>query len=174
MNGTPSFEGRRTASSTSDEDKGRTQHPPLKHMIMKKINFYYGLGDRASNYKAFSKYFNIIKIDWNKPEKVKSPRCDIAVGFSMGCLLALDYIEKHRVKKLILCSLPPCEKLGAVNANEIIFMAGSKEKFILKNIRSLAKKLSQKTKYRIIVVPRADHRIVREYKKRLLEITTNI
>jgi len=131
---------------------------------MKKINFYYGLGDKTSNYKALSKYFNIVKIDWNNPEKVKSPRCDIAAGFSMGCLLALDYIEKHRVKKLILCSLPPCEKLGKIKADEVVFMFGSKEKYLIKNIPEVS------VNHEIIIIPGADHEIKGLYRKKLLEL----
>lgn len=102
-------------------------------MKKKKINFYYGLGDNTSNYKALSKLANIIKINWNHPEKVKSPKCEIAVGFSMGCYLAMDYAEKNQVKKLILCSLPPTEDLGKLKAKKIFLMYGSKEKFSIKN-----------------------------------------
>jgi len=137
---------------------------------MKKINFYYGLGDKASNYEVLSKYLNIIKIDWNNPEKVKAPKRDIVVGFSMGCLLALDYVEKHRVKKLILCSLPPCEKLVIVKADEIIFMLGSKERFCLQNVRRVYKTLKRKKS--IIVVRGADHKIAGKYRKKLLEIAS--
>lgn len=136
---------------------------------MKKINFYYGLGDKASNYKALSKYLNIIKIDWNNPERVKVPKNDVAVGFSMGCFLALDYAEIHKVKKLVLCSVPPCEKIGKIKADEIIFMVGSKEKFGLQNIRRIYKTLKCNKKS-IIVVRGAGHKIAGNYKKKLLEV----
>ena len=129
-----------------------------------KINFYYGLGDNPSNYKALSKWAHIVHVDWNRPEKVKAPKCDIAVGFSMGCLLALDYSEKHRVKKLILCSLPSCEKIGKVKADEIVFMFGSKERYLIKNLPKIP------MRHKVIIVPGAHHEIKGSYRKKLLEL----
>ncbi|MBI2087100.1 MAG: hypothetical protein HYT69_02960 [Candidatus Zambryskibacteria bacterium] len=129
-----------------------------------KVNFYYGLGDKLSDYKALSKWMHIVSIDWNRPERVKSPKCDIAVGFSMGCYLAMDYAERHHVKKLILCSLPPTEKIFKNKADKIIFLMGSKEKYLLKHIRKVS---SKKDMY---VINGAGHRINANYRKRLLKI----
>ncbi len=130
-------------------------------MKNKKINFYYGLGDNASNYKALSKLANIVEIDWNHPEKVKSPKCEIAAGFSMGCYLAIEYAEKNNVKKLVLCSLPPTEDLGKLKADEIILIYGSKEKFSIKNAPK---------GYRVIIIHGAGHEIRGNYLNRLLRL----
>ncbi|MDP2651468.1 MAG: hypothetical protein Q8O98_02650 [bacterium] len=129
-----------------------------------KVNFYYGLGDKASNYKALSKWMHIVAIDWNSPERVKSPKCDIAVGFSMGCYLAMDYAEKHHVRKLILCSLPPTEKMFKNKADEVIFLVGSKEKYLLKHIRKIIKK------HKVYIIKGAGHKINAVYRKKLLDI----
>ncbi|OHB00854.1 MAG: hypothetical protein A3F53_00955 [Candidatus Zambryskibacteria bacterium RIFCSPHIGHO2_12_FULL_48_10] len=137
----------------------------------KRINFFYGLGDKPSDYGALSKYLNIIKIDWNNPGSEKVPQCDTVVGFSMGCFLALDYAEKHRIKKLVLCSLPVCENVGPVKADEIIFLVGEKEKWILKEINRVRK--SMKSRSQLFMILGAKHKITGNYRKKLLEVIGN-
>ena len=134
----------------------------------KKILFIPGLGERAKDYKHLSKYMEIYNIDWNK---IRLPRGkpDILIGFSMGAALACEYAEDHKVNTLILCSLTPnINTLKGLKAREVIFIIGEKEKWAYKNNRRLAKTL--RCKWRIIVVPKADHKIVGNYRKKLLEV----
>ena len=94
---------------------------------------------------------------------------DIIIGFSFGAILACEYTIKHKIKTLILCSLSPgAETLVDIKADNVIFLAGEKEKWVLKNIRRLSKTL--KCKKSIIIIPKASHKIVGEYQKKLLEI----
>lgn len=136
-----------------------------------KITFLYGLGERKE-YKNLFKYFNIPKIDWNKCTITPPVRkVETLVGFSLGSILACMHAEKSKVNKLIFCSLTPMENLNGVKTDEIVFMVGSKEKFCLQNIRRIYKKL--KCKKSIIIIPGADHKIVGNYKKKLLEVVKN-
>ena len=140
-------------------------------MKNKKINFIPGLGEKPSDYKALSKYLNIIDVDWNNC-KTKIGKVDTLIGFSLGAVLAVIHAEKSKVETLILCSLTPLENLKDVKANEIIFIVGSKEKFCLENIRRVYKTL--KCKKRIIIIPKAGHRITGEYREKLLELIKDI
>ena len=51
----------------------------------KKIPFFYGLGDKPSQYKLLSRFIDVIKVDWNNPEKVRMLKNNTVIGFSMGC-----------------------------------------------------------------------------------------
>ena len=134
----------------------------------KKIVFIPGLGERAKDYINFPKCIKIHDIDWNKI-KLPRGRIDILIGFSMGAALACEYAEDHKVNTLILCSLTPnINTLKGLKAREVIFIIGEKEKWAYKNNRRLAKTL--RCKWRIIVVPKADHKIVGNYRKKLLEV----
>ena len=77
---------------------------------MKKINFIPGLGEKPRDYKALSKYFNIVNIDWNNG-KTKLGKIDTLIGFSLGGIIAMMHAEKSKVKTLILCSIPPIDNL---------------------------------------------------------------
>jgi len=129
------------------------------------------LGEKPHHYKALSKYLNIINVDWNNC-KTRIGKVDTLIGFSIGAILAYIHTEKSRVKKLILCSPTPVEDPRGVSADEIIFIVGSKEKFCLKNIRRIYKKL--KCKKSIIIVPEATHSITGNYRKKLLEIVNSL
>lgn len=135
--------------------------------MIKKIVFIPGLGERAKNYKHLSKYMKVYDIDWNK---IRLPRgkIDTLIGFSMGAALACEYAEIHKINILILCSLTPAiETFETLKAKEVIFIVGEKEKWAYKNNIRVAKTL--KCKWKMIVVPRADHKITKEYKKAILD-----
>lgn len=127
--------------------------------------FFCGLGEKPKNYKFLSKYFEIINIDWNK---IKLPKfkADVAIGFSMGAALACEYAEEHEINTIILCSLTPCiDTLEGLKAKEVIFILGEKEKWAYKNNIRLAKTLI--CKYRIILIPKAGHKIDANYRATL-------
>jgi alpha/beta superfamily hydrolase len=137
---------------------------------MKKIKFLHGLGDR-SYYKSLFKYFNVLDIDWNNGSlsKLRLGKPEILVGFSLGCMLALMHAEKHKVKTLVLCSMSPgMESLKEVKADKIIFMAGEKEKWLIKDLKRVSKTFKNKSE--IIVIPGTDHWINKKYLKKLLEV----
>ncbi len=133
-----------------------------------KINFIPGLGEKPKEYKALSKYLNIVDIDWNNG-KVRFGKVDTLIGFSMGAVIACEYSTKHKLKNLILCSLTPgAESLNMVKADNIIFLVGEKEKWVLKEINRVRKTL--KCKNSVIVVPGSDHKITGKYQEELLQI----
>jgi len=137
----------------------------MKDKNNKKI-FFCGLGEQPSAYKLLSKYLNIISIDWNK---IRLPKFKVntAVGFSMGAILACEYALKRKVKNLILCSMTTgVETLNKVKADNIIFIVGEKEKWVQKDTERLTRDL--KNTWQIIVVPKAGHKIDRNYTKLLL------
>ncbi|KKR31816.1 MAG: hypothetical protein UT65_C0016G0011 [Parcubacteria group bacterium GW2011_GWF2_39_8b] len=140
--------------------------------MKKAITFLYGLGD-LSEYKSLSKYFHIPRIDWNKSTITpKIGRVDVLVGFSLGCILAYIHAEKNKVKTLIMCSPTPAESLKTLKVKKIIFLVGEKEKWCLKEIQRVAKTL--KCGWKVIVIPKADHRIIGNYRKKLLEVVNEI
>src|SRR3989344_2080640 len=125
--------------------------------MKKAITFLYGLGD-LSEYKSLSKYFHIPRIDWNKSTITpKIGRVDVLVGFSLGCILAYIHAEKNKVKTLIMCSPTPAESLKTLK---------------VKKIQRVAKTL--KCGWKVIVIPKADHRIIGNYRKKLLEVVNEI
>jgi alpha/beta superfamily hydrolase len=135
-----------------------------------KIKFLHGLGDRTQ-YKSLFKYFNVLDIDWNKGNlsKLRLGKQDVLIGFSLGCDIALMHAEKYKVKVLILCSMSPgTESLKNVKADKIIFMAGDKEKWLIKDIRRVLKTFKNKSE--VVIVPEANHKIDKKYLKMLLEV----
>lgn len=139
----------------------------MKNLKQKPI-FFCGLGEQPSAYKSLSKYLDIIPINWNKI-KLPRKRFDIVVGFSIGATLACDYALKQKVKKLILCSMTTgVETLKKVKAEEIIFLIGEKEKWVIEDTQRLLKTIKDRAK--IIVIPKADHKINKNYKKAIFDI----
>lgn len=141
---------------------------------MTKIQFIPGLGEKPKDYKSLSKSLEIIDVDWNTWNTKPNVRpADMLVGFSMGNFVAIWKASKHKYKTLIFCSLTPgCESLKTVNADQIIFLVGEKEKWVLKDIRRTKKTFPGKTK--LIIVPHADHKIDKLYQKMLLEAIDSI
>ncbi len=140
----------------------------MKNLKIKKINFIPGLGEKLKDYGVLSKYLNIVDVDWNDG-KIKIGKVDILAGFSMGAVLACEYSIKHKLKILILCSTTPgAETLKKVKADKVIFMAGEKEKWLIKDIKRISKTLPKKTIREIIIIPKADHKITGNYLKELL------
>ncbi|KKQ78179.1 MAG: hypothetical protein A2644_01710 [Candidatus Zambryskibacteria bacterium RIFCSPHIGHO2_01_FULL_39_63] len=133
-----------------------------------KTLFIPGLGEHAKDYCVLSKYMKVYNISW---DNLRLPRgnYDTVIGFSMGAVLACDYVEIKFVKTLILCSMTPiAHSLKTLKAKEVIFIVGEKEKWVYKNNLQLAKTL--KCKWRIVVIPGADHKITGNYRKKLLEL----
>lgn len=141
---------------------------------MKKINFIPGFPEKPSNHKALSKYLNVLNIDWNKPKlNFKNKKLEVLTAFSFGGIIALEYALRKKVGTLVLCSLTPgIESLNKVKADNIIFIVGEKEEWVLQNVKRLAKTL--KCNKKIIVVKGAGHKIVGEYKKELLKVLASI
>jgi predicted esterase len=134
-------------------------------MKKKKLQFLYGLGNR-NEYKSLFKYFDVLKIDWNN-SKIKIKKCDTLIGFSLGCMLAIMYAEKHKLKHLVLCSPSPEETLKNVKADKITFIAGEKEEWVIKNTYRIAKGL--KCSWTLIKVPNTGHKINKDYQKVIIE-----
>lgn len=140
----------------------------MKKTSNKKIVFIPGLGERAKDYKALSKYMKVYNIDWNKIRLPKG-KIDILIGFSMGAAIACEYAEINNINTLVLCSLTPnIDTLETLRAKKVIFVVGEKEKWAYKNNLRLGKTL--KCDWDIIVVKGADHKIVGEYRKQILNI----
>ena len=144
---------------------------PLKLIMKIKHNrpiFFCGLGEHPNDYKLLSKYFEIIPIDWND---IKLPKfkADIAVGFSIGAILACEYALKNKVRVLILCSMTTgVETLKKVNADKIIFLIGERERWVIKDTKRLLK--TAKNRAKIVIIPEANHKIDKNYRKTLLKI----
>ena len=143
----------------------------MSKKINKKILFFPGLGEKPKDYRSLSKYIKIADIDWNK-DKYKPQITDenILVGFSLGNCYSLDYALKQKIKTLVICSSTPFEHLKGVKADSMIFIAGSKEKFLIDNYKRVIKLLPKSQKNKLVIVKGADHRIVGNYENKLLEI----
>lgn len=141
-------------------------------MIKSKITFLYGQGLKK-DFKKFEKYFNVPKINWNTWE-VKIPKnTNTLIGFSMGAILACEYSTKKKIDNLVLCSIMPgIETLMDVKAKQVFFLVGEKEKWVISEISRISKTLT--SKYSIIIIPNADHRITGDYEKKLLEIVEKL
>lgn len=139
----------------------------------KKIQFLPGLGEKPRNYKRLSKYLNILDVDWNTGKITpRIKKSDVLIGFSMGAILTCEYALKKKVKILILCSITTgVESLKKVKADKIIFMIGEKEKWVIKDTQRVSKPLKNKE---IIIIKGADHRIIGNYQKKLIEVISNI
>ena len=133
-----------------------------------KTKFLYGLGDKKE-YSYLLEHFSIPKIDWNKG-KINPPigKVKTLVGFSLGCMVACIHAEKSKVSKLILCSPSPDETLCKVKADEVIFIVGGKENWVIENVKRMAKTLN--CDYKIITVPNSKHKIDRKYLKTILSV----
>jgi predicted esterase len=139
----------------------------MKNKNNKKI-FFCGLGEQPSAYKSLSKFLDIVPIDWNNI-KLPKYKVETAVGFSMGAILACEYAIKHKVKNLILCSMTTgVETLKNVKADKITFIVGEKEEWVIKDMKRLIKDL--KYNCHMFIVPKANHRINKEYLKILLKV----
>jgi len=139
----------------------------------KKVQFLPGLGEKPREYKRLSNYLNVIDVDWNTGKMVPNIIKDsILAGFSMGALLVCEYAIKNHVDTLVLCSpTPGAESLEEIKSNMVIFLAGSEEKWVIKEIKRVRKTLKCKSK--LIVVPDSDHKIIRNYQKKLIEVITD-
>ena len=147
----------------------------MKKKFQKKSVFLYGLGDRKSDYRSLEKYFLVPKIDWNRERIIPKlgKRVDVLVGFSFGGILGCLHAMKHNVGTLVLCSLPPgLETLEKVRAEKVIFMAGEREEWCIKDLKRIARTLPRYL-WKIVIVPKADHKIVGNYKKELLKIVSD-
>jgi alpha/beta superfamily hydrolase len=138
-----------------------------------KTTFLYGLGERKE-YKNLFKYFNVPKIDWNRSTIIPTiGKVDTLVGFSMGAILACDYALKHKVKTLILCSMTTgVETLEKVKVDKIIFLIGEKEKWVIKDTKRVLKTVKNRAK--IIVIPKANHKIDSKYLKKIRKVLSRI
>lgn len=146
----------------------------MKKILSKKIQFIPGLGEKPWEYKNLSKYLDILDIDWNTGRtKTCIKKTNILSGFSMGAALACEYTLKNKVKNLILCSLTPGEEtLKEVNADNVVFLVGEKEKWVLKEIKRVRKTLLCKSS--IVVIPKADHKIIGKYQEELIKIVNSL
>lgn len=129
-----------------------------------KTIFYPGLGETKKNYQSLSKYLIVADIDWNTVKATSSKNCDTVVSFSLGAVFSLEAALKRKLKKLILCSPTPFESLGKHKAKQVIFIIGEKEKFLQKVFKPLCKK-----NIKMIIVPKGDHRINKNYEKIILQ-----
>ncbi|MEK7551351.1 MAG: hypothetical protein AAB532_02025 [Patescibacteria group bacterium] len=137
----------------------------MKKKNNKKI-FFCGLGEQPSAYKSLSKFLDIVPIDWNNI-KLPKYKVETAVGFSIGAILACEYAIKHKVKNLVLCSMTTgVETLSKVKADNIIFLIGEKEKWVIKDTKRVLETVKDRAK--IIVIKNADHKINKDYQKILL------
>lgn len=137
-------------------------------MKKRKISFVPGFPEKPSDHKVLSRYLNVVKVDWNNP-KLHLTKQKILAAFSFGGILALKYALRNKVETLVLCSLTPAiETLKKVKVDKVIFMVGGKEKWCLRHIRQVSKTL--KCDYSIIIVPGEGHKIVGNYRKKLLEV----
>lgn len=129
-----------------------------------KTIFYPGLGETKKNYKSLSKHLIVADIDWNTGKATSSKKYDTVASFSLGNVFSLDISLKRKLKKLILCSPTPFESLGKHKAEHVIFIIGEKEKFLQKVFKPLCKK-----NVKMIIVPKGDHRINKDYEKIILQ-----
>jgi esterase/lipase len=129
-----------------------------------KTIFYPGLGETKKNYKSLSKHLMVADIDWNTGKTTPSKGYDTVVSFSLGNLFSLDIALKRKLKKLILCSPTPFESLGKHKAEQVIFIIAGKEKFLKKFYKPWCRK-----NVKMIIVPKADHKINKNYEKVILQ-----
>lgn len=139
--------------------------------MKERILFFPGLGEKPKNYKSFSKHLKIADIDWNTGKytpKIKNE--EILIGFSLGNCFPFEYALKKKVKTIIICSSTPFENLKGVKAEKMVFIAGSKEKFIIDNYKRVISTLPKKQKRELIIVNGSDHKIDKNYQKLILDI----
>jgi len=139
----------------------------------KKLQFLPGMGEKPKEYERLSAYLKTLNINWNTG-KINPPikKCDTLVGFSMGAILACEYAIKIKVKILILCSMTTgVESLKKVKADEIIFLVGENEKWVVKDTLRVSKSIKNK---QIHIIKGGNHKIIGRYQKKLVEIINNI
>lgn len=144
--------------------------------IKDKIIFIPGLTERMKDYRdVFPMSVDILPIDWNVC-KLPKKGYKTVVGFSMGAVLALEYALKYRVDTLILCSMTPMVgQIKGIKAKKVIMMVGEKEPHIqavLNNYRKMSHAL--KDKWTICVVPKAIHKIGKEYTRTILSFISHM
>lgn len=148
----------------------------MKEFKIKKIQFIPGLGEKSKDYKELSKHFEVLNPDWNKWEtKPKINKPDILITFSLGGWMAIDYTEKNKVKNVVFCSLTPgLESFSKFNVkvDNVIFIVGEKEEWVIKEIKRVRKTLKCPSK--LVIVPGADHEIKGGYEKKLIEIIEDL
>ncbi len=142
----------------------------MKNLKNNKVQFLPGLGEKPKEYKRLLNYLDTLDVDWNTGKITPTiKKSDILVGFSMGAFLACEYALKHKITTLILCSpTPGAETLKDIKTNNVIFLVGSKEKWVIKDIQRIRKTL--KSNSQVIIVPDAGHKIVGKYQQRLIEV----
>lgn len=135
---------------------------------MKKVLFFPGLGEKASDYKGIlPKFIRVAKINWNTGKY--APRIDnydTVVSFSLGTFFPLEYARKKKIKKLVLCSPTPFETMKGLKVGEVVFVVGQKEKFISENVRRIAKEVNT----RVLIVKNGDHKIEDKYLKTVVSV----
>lgn len=124
-------------------------------MKTKQIPFIIGLGQKATQYRSLS--------------KLKLGRPEIIAGFFLGCMIATMHAEKHKVKTLILCSPTPDETLKNIKADTVIFLAGTKEKWVIQEIKRMRKTLKS-TRNSTNLIPNTGHKMNKDYQKVLLGV----
>lgn len=125
----------------------------------------------SKNYRAFSTYVRVADIDWNTGKtKPAVGDCNIVISFPLGAVFSLDVALKKKLKKLILCSPTPFETLGDHKADEVIFVIGEEEEFLQKIFKPLC---TEKTKARMVIVPKTGHRMTRDYQTLVRELITS-
>lgn len=135
---------------------------------MKNNYFIPGLSDSVKNYR-FLKNIKVLKINWNDikvREEIIKP--NILIGFSLGAIVASMISEKKKNKVLILCSPTPDENWSKIKTDKLIVIVGEKEKFCIKYAKEAYKTFKGEKKF--IIIPKADHKITGNYRKKLLEI----
>lgn len=60
------------------------------------------------------------------------------------------------------------KSLKKVKADKIIFLIGEKEKWVIKDTKRVLETVKNRAK--IIVIPKADHKITGDYRKKLIEV----
>jgi esterase/lipase len=134
-----------------------------------KTIFYPGLGETKKNYESLSEHLIVADVDWNTGKHTPATDCDVVVSFSLGAVFSLDIALKRKLKKLILCSPTPFETLGKHKAERIIFIIGENEKFLQKVFKPLCKK-----NVKMIIVPKGNHRINKNYQNIILQNIENV
>lgn len=152
--------------------KKRTTHTgdrniPCNYLLIIFMNtiFYPGLGETKKDYQSLAHHMNIADIDWNTGKATSARGCDTVVSFSLGNVFSLDIALKKKLKKLILCSPTPFESLGKHKAQEVIIIVGEKEKFLQK----IYQPLCTKQQVKMIIVPKAGHKINATYENIILQ-----
>lgn len=123
--------------------------------------FIPGLGEKPSDYKALLPYMNIIKVDWNNP-KISIKKTDVLVSFSLGSLFAINWANKLKVEKIILCSPTPIIFDKYALSAQLIVICGEKEHDCIDYARNYLH-------IEPIIIPKCGHKMTEKYRKELLK-----